>query len=119
MSLRFDDLLARADDEILQTLLGNAGMRLLTLLDPRLANPTKLKDIVIGLHSREGLLRSREARNLIFEILRPNEARNLARLLKVDHTDAYTSLKSLRLPKGSARENEMFHFFELPPLQSQ
>lgn len=113
--MNFDDVLARADDEILQTLLGKAGMQLITILDPRLASPTKLKDIVIGLHSRAGLLRSREARNLIFDILRPNEARSLAKLLKVDETDAYSSLKSLRLPKGSARETELFLFFELQP----
>ena len=111
-------MLARADDEILQTLLGSAGMRLITLLDLRLATPTKLKDVVIGLYSREGLLRSREARNLIIDILRPNEARDLARLIRLDVTDPYSALKNVRLMKGSSRESELFHFFELiPPVE--
>ena len=48
--MKFDDLLSRADDQILQALLGVAGMRLITLLDAKLAIPTKLKEVVIGLH---------------------------------------------------------------------
>lgn len=116
--MKFDDVLARADDEILQSLLGSAGMRIITVLDPRLAIPSKLKDIVVGLYSREGLLRLRESRNLIIDILRPSEARVLAQQLQlnVDTPDSpYEALKNLRLIKGTPRERELFHFFELTP----
>jgi hypothetical protein len=39
--MRFEELLARADDEALQQLLGAPIVRLLNLLDPSLARPTK------------------------------------------------------------------------------
>lgn len=113
--MKFDDLLSRADDQTLQALLGGAGMRLITLLDAKLAIPTKLKEVVIGLHSREGLLLSRETRRLLFDILRPSEAKELATLLNVNSSNPYEALKKLRIARGSLREQAEFHFFELVP----
>jgi len=112
--VKFDDLLARADDQTLQTLLGGAGMRLITLLDPKLATPTKLKEVILDLHGRSGLLLSRESRKLLLDILRPSEIQKLAALLKVSENDLYTALKNLRISRNSEREQILFDFFELP-----
>lgn len=111
--MKFDDLFGRADDETLQALLGRAGVRLITTLDPRLANPSKLKDVILGLYTRVGLLRSVNQRNLLFDLLRPSEAKDLASLLKVQGQTPYDALKQLRLRKDTPREYELFHFFEL------
>lgn len=106
-------MLSRADDQTLQTLLGGVGMRLITLLDPKLSSPTKLKEIIVGLHTREGLLLSRESRVLLFDLLRPAEAETLANLLHLNTNMPYDALKDLRLSKGSTREQVLFDFFRL------
>ena len=64
----FDNLLSRADDEALQTLLGGGVVRLLELLEPGLGTPTKLREILKVLHTRESLLLSQESRTLLFEL---------------------------------------------------
>ena len=103
-TVKFDALLSRADDQTLQALLGDTGMRLIMLLDPKLSTPTKLKEIIVGLHTLEGLLLSREARTLLVDLLRPAEAKKLADLLKLDTTNIYHALQELRLSRGSTRE---------------
>jgi len=111
--VKLDALLSRADDQTLQILLGGAGMRLITLLDPKLSTPTKLKEVIIGLHTKEGLLLSRDTRPLLFDLLRPSEAQHLVDILKLDNIDPYLALKNFRLTKGSLREQLLFEFFEL------
>lgn len=112
--MRFDDLLSRADDEILQLLLGRHALQLVTLLDSSLATPTKLRELVISLHTRMGLLLSQESRACLIDLLRPKEAEALATVLRIsDDRDVYNSLKNLRIRNGSEKERMLFDFFEL------
>lgn len=112
--MRFDDLLSRTDDETLQTLLGSAAVRLIRLLDPSLATPTRLREILLSLHSRESLLLSKDTRLRLFELLRPKEAEILALILDApDHRNVYQSLKEVKIRRGSDRERALFDFFEL------
>ncbi len=112
--MRFDDLLSRADDKTLQSLLGSAAVRLIRLLDPSLATPTRLREILLSLHSRESLLLSKNSRLCLFELLRPQEAKILALILDApNHQDIYQSLKKVKIRRGSDRERALFDFFEL------
>lgn len=118
--MNFDDLLSRADDETLQTLLGSAAIRLIKLLDSSLATPTRLREVLSGLHTRESLLLSKDSRDLLFELLRPKEAKILALILSApDHSDVYQALKEVKIRRGSERERALFDFFELVVPQTE
>lgn len=114
----FDNLLSRADDEALQTLLGSGVVPLLELLEPGLSTPSKLREILKVLHTRESLLLSKESRTLLFELLRPKEAEILALILQVPNcNNVYEGLKNAKIRRGSEPERALFDFFELivPP----
>ena len=68
-NMQFDFLLSRADDETLQQLLGENPLRLLMLLDPGLATPTRLRELIVGLNSPEGLLRAKKSRHILCDLL--------------------------------------------------
>lgn len=112
--MNFKNLLSRADDETLQKLLGSATVCLLKLLDPSLATPTRLREILLSLHSPENLLLTKESRDILLELLRPEEAKILALVLQgSNHNDSYQSLKTVTIRRGSDREHTLFDFFEL------
>jgi len=114
--MNFDDLLSRADDEVLQTLLGGPTIRLLRLLDPQLITPQYLRGVLLGLRSREDLLARQESRTLLLDLLRPADAARLATTLGIPPADdAYNALRALRIRRGSNREQALFDFFDLVP----
>ncbi|MDX2076631.1 MAG: DEAD/DEAH box helicase family protein [bacterium] len=109
-----DDFLSRADDETLSGLIGTTAMKLIMTLDPRIATPANLRKIAIELHTREGLLLSREYRALLIDLLKPDEAKILASILGIkSKDDVYSELKQLSIRRGSEREKNLFDFFEL------
>jgi DNA repair protein RadD len=111
--MQFDLLLSRADDATLQRLLGEAPMRLLMALDPGLATPARLRELVISLNSREGLLQSKESRNILFDLLPVSDAKILAQILQVNANGPYEALKRVNISRKSKREQALFDFFEL------
>ncbi|MBD2069791.1 DEAD/DEAH box helicase [Leptolyngbya sp. FACHB-671] len=112
--MNFGDLISRADDETLQILLGSAAIRLLKLLDPGLATPTRLREILLELRSPKSLLLSKEYRNLLIELLRPEQAKILAVILnQPNHSDTFEQLKKLRIRHGSEQERTLLEFFEV------
>ena len=112
--MNFDDLLSRADDETLQTLLGSVVVRLLKLLDSSLATPTRLREILIGLHTPESLLLSKEHRTQLLELLRPEQAKILATILNLaNYKDVFETLREAKIKRGSERERALLEFFEL------
>jgi len=114
VAMRFDDLLSRADFETLQYLVGRPALQLVTLLDVSLATPSKLRELVIGLRSRPGLLLSPDARARLIELLRPTEASALAQVLRVPtNGDPYSALKTAKIRNGSDKEKLLFDYFEL------
>jgi DNA repair protein RadD len=91
-----------------------SGQVLGTLLDPSLATPTRLRELVIGLHTRAGLLLSPYSRACLMDLLRLKEADALATVLRIlPDRDVYSSLKNFRVRNGSEREQILFDFFEL------
>lgn len=115
--MKIDDLLSRADDQTLQTLLGGPGLRLVSLLDPGLASPSKLQQLIIDLYSREGLLITKETRQLLLDFLPNNAIKELASVLKISTAQNTATIleeiKRIKFSRGSKREKVLFDFFEL------
>jgi DNA repair protein RadD len=113
--LRFEQLLSRADDEVLQELLGQRIVRLLNLLDPTLARPARLRDLVTSFSPAEQLLRNPEARRSLLELLPRSEATDLVEQLQLPTHEPYAALRDLRIKKGSSAEATLFRFFAVVP----
>jgi DNA repair protein RadD len=112
--LDFDNFLSRAEDETLQAMLGSSSVRLITLLDPNSATPTRLRELLLSLRTREGLLASKNTRAVLFDLLRPKEAKLLAQTLGINEQgDVYQALKAANFRSGSENERTLYHFFEL------
>lgn len=112
--MNFDDLLSRADEVTLQALLGKPAVRLITRLDSGFAASNRLREVLISLRTREGLILTKESRDLLFDLLKPKEAEILALVLQApEATNAFQSLKSLKIRSGTERERTLFDFFEL------
>jgi superfamily II DNA or RNA helicase len=121
----FEELLARAAEPTLQTLVGRAGVRLLTRLDPVLAQPSKLREVAVGLKSPQEMLMDVDSRRELLPLLPPNEANVLVAQLGLDTTgDPYETLETLTVPRNSRRASALFDYFALaeppqpPPLPS-
>lgn len=111
--MNFESLLSRADDETLQGILGSSVIRLLKLLDPSLARPTKLQEILLSLFSPEHLISSKEYRNYLIHLLRPEEAKILATILGLSgYQDVFSALEKVNIRSGSERERDLLVFFE-------
>lgn len=112
--MKFEDLLSRADDETLQNLLGSAVLRSLKLLDPTFTSPSRLREILLGLHSPESLLLNEGSRKQLLELLRPEQAKILALILDAPtNGDVFKALREVKIRKNSERERALFDFFEL------
>lgn len=109
--MQLERLLSRADDEALGQLLGDTAIRLILALDQRLATPDALKKLVLKLYSHEELLRDKSKRAVLIDLLLPEQAQLLAKILGV-HGDAYDGLKTLNIRKKSEKESALFDFFE-------
>jgi len=110
----FDNILSRADDEVLQDLLGIKVLRLLGKMDPSLLTPSRLRQVVVSQQGRAGLLLSRISRNKIFLLMRPAEAEKLSNEIggPVGAGDPYTYLTSQTFRRKSQLE-ALFEFFEI------
>jgi len=118
--LRLVDLLTRANDEALQSLVGQAPMRLILLLDPSLATPARLRTLILEFHGEAGLLLSPQSRSILFELLREDEARALTTILDVAaNSDAVVALQNTTFQRNSRREEMLFRFFEVPLPKSE
>jgi DNA repair protein RadD len=53
--MKFCYFLWRTDEEMKSNLLGGAVVRLVTMLDPSLASPTRLRELLVDLYSPSGL----------------------------------------------------------------
>ncbi len=112
--MNFKTLLAKADRDTLQELLGSGTVLLLQLLDPSLTTSDRLREILLNLHSPESLLLSKESRDRLFEFLSPKEAEILAIILSApEDEDDYRALEQVKIRRGSENERTLFDFFEL------
>ncbi|MBY0086978.1 DEAD/DEAH box helicase [Brevibacillus brevis] len=123
--MKFDDLFSRADEEILQQILGEKTVRILTNLDQTKSYNNYLRKLILNLHGYEGLILNKNYRGFFFDLLREEEARDLALLIGVEHdlpiSQLYEKLKKKLLRRGSLEEKNLFEYFDLipPPVESK
>jgi DNA repair protein RadD len=115
--MRFEELLARADDEALQQLLGAPIVRLLNLLDPSLARPTKLRELITSFRPPEELLRDPASRQILVDLLPKDEAVGIADILGLFGPDPFEQLRSARVRKGSPTEQRLFSALGVVPTE--
>ncbi|AOW94558.1 restriction endonuclease [Rhodococcus sp. WMMA185] len=111
----FNALMARADEETLRDLVGPSVTRLLVRLDPDLARPSKLRELLKAQRTPSELIRDPKARTALVRMLSRGQAEALVRGFGLDPTngsaDPYELLTSLTLRKGSAREAKFHRLF--------
>ena len=115
MSCKLKDVLSRADVPILSTLIGKDAYDLVKLLDPGLEIPSKLSELLLGLHTDAGLLDNEDFRKDLLDLLRQNEANAL--LTKIQgsishHQNVYDLLRKVNFRNKEARK-ALFEFFEV------
>lgn len=117
--VRFDTLLARADEETLQRLLGRRVLRLLQFLDPSLTRPTTLRRLLIDLSSPSELLRNATARRELLMLMRPDEALQFIHDLPLSTAglstqEVYEAISHVDVLKGSVRERRLYDLLAVP-----
>jgi len=115
--MRFEELLSRADDEVLQELVGTQTVRLLNMLDPLLARPTRLRELITSFRPAEELLRDSSARRALLDLLPLEAARSLAIELRLNEDHPYDSFSRFRPAKGSLAEQRLFSALGVVPVE--
>lgn len=114
--LKLEDLLSRADEGILQEILGVNTVKLLTKLNQAYVYNKNLKKIICDFYGLQEMLLDRNIRNKIFDLLRENEAKTLGHILGMKDTNGiYEKLKDRKFRRGSKDEENLFRFFNLLP----
>ena len=113
--ITFEDLLARASDLLLQELVGRRVVRLLARLDPALATPDRLREVVEELRSPAEMLLDPRTRGELLQLLPTEAAHHLAADLMLDGTDPFDALAQVQVRKGSARAAALLDFFSVSP----
>lgn len=112
----FNTLIGRADEETLGHLVGKPAIRLLRLLDPKLARASVLRRVVTDLNEPSTLVRNQNTRSRLLLMLRPDEADRLVSslALSTDTTnDAYQVLSRLSVRSGTRVERRLFDLLGL------
>jgi superfamily II DNA or RNA helicase len=113
----FETLLARAAEPTLQKLVGRPGVRLLASLDPELTQPSRLREIALGLTTPQQMLLDPEVRAELLSLLPAADAARLASALGLGGGDAFGALGSMRVQRGTRRAQELLGFFGLVELE--
>lgn len=107
----FLGVLSRADTDSLSRLLRPEACHLIQQLDPTLYYPARLCGLVLELRPAPELLADRVARDMIVDLLRPDEAKDLAKGLGLGTTvDPYTATKQVSFTR-SANRATLLSFF--------
>ena len=112
VGISFANLLARADDVVLQDLLGLNVVRLLRSIDSNLATPTRLRNLLAEFKTPAELLRDENARSFLLQLLPVPAAERLSAALEIQiGANPYDALSSLHVHRGSILEKRLFSFF--------
>ena len=112
--LNFQNLLSRADDVVLQELVGLDVVRLLRSIDPALATPTSLRNLLSDFKEPAELLRDSGTRGLLLELLPAATAEQLCEVLNLPKASGpFNALKRFNPHRRSLLEEGLFSFFGL------
>ncbi len=114
VQISFDNLLGRADDVVLQELIGLDVVRLLRSIDPGLATPTSLRNLLSDFKEPTHLLRDSDTRPSLLDLLPVATAEALCQVLDLPMAgDPFEALRTLNPHRGSLQEERLFSFFGL------
>jgi len=119
VSMRYDDLFARLDDEDLVELLGRGAVRLIRALDPETTSVSALGELAASMYPPTVMLRDESKRRFLLESLPESNATDLVQALGRDPEGSpWETLLRLKYRPGGAEEVALFAFFGLtaPPL---
>ncbi|MCM0625136.1 DEAD/DEAH box helicase [Lysinibacillus sp. OL1_EC] len=116
--LNLKEILHRADEITIQEILGTQTVKILNLMSNEGIYIGEIKKIILDLHSEEAMLLDCNFRNIIFDLLRLDEAKTLARILGVfspqdNNQTVYKKLQSLNFRKNSEITNTLFSVFNV------
>ena len=112
--INFLNLLSRADDVVLQELVGLDVVRLLRSIDPALATPTSLRNLLSDFKEPHDLLRDSETRGILLDLLPVATAEQLCEVLSLSKAgDPFNALKGFNPQRRSLLEERLFSFFGL------
>ena len=112
--ISFQNLLSRADDVVLQELVGLDVVRLLRSIDPALATPTSLRNLLSDFREPADLLRDRDTRRILLDLLPVAAAEQLRDTLNLTTSgDPFDALRSFNPHRRSLLEERLFAFFGL------
>jgi len=109
--ISFEQLLSRADLQLLDDLLPKGAGQIIKQINTDLNYTSRLSQLIVNLVSPQGLLLQQNSRVLLIDILPPKDAKDLAELMggraNIDH---YEFLKTLKLTKLDDKI-KFLHFF--------
>lgn len=110
--ITFEDLLTRASDQLLQSMVGTDVVRLLAGLDPALARPERLSEIALSLRTPAEMLLDGALRSELLTMLPESVAVALCQQLGVTG-DTYEALASMKVRRRSQRATDLLDFFNV------
>lgn len=110
----FNDFLTRADDQTLQELLGPKVLRLLRAIDREDFTPRRQRQLLLEQIKPQTLLKQRRTREILLDLLRPEEAHRLVELLGGKSGSPYEALKIMSF--SGSKFDLLLQFFSLSAL---
>jgi DNA repair protein RadD len=114
MPVRFDAVLSRGGPDVLADIFGSQLIELVTTLQKETSSQANLRSLLIEVFSPEAILQDKEKRKNIIDLLREQEAIELASCLDInDSKDIFEKLKKTTFPKGPFLK--LLNFFQITP----
>ena len=112
--ISFQNLLSRADDVVLQELVGLDVVRLLRSIDPALTIPSSLRNLLSDFKDPVDLIRDSDTRGILLELLPVTVAEQLRETLNLPTGgDPFDALRSFKPRRRSLLEERLLSFFGL------
>lgn len=109
--ITFENLLARLPIEELRRLAGASAVELLDADFPNAGNQEGLAALIIGQHTLEGVLASKEIRSLALKELSPPEGVEICKALGLPHLDPIRTLENLDTEYNPVHGEKFYGFF--------
>ncbi|NKL60204.1 hypothetical protein [Rhizobium leguminosarum] len=109
--ITFEDLLARAPLDDLRALAGLSAVELLDVEFPNAVSQAGLAALIIGEHTLEGALSSKDIRALALKYLDTQEAVEICRALGVPHLDPARTLENLDTDFNPVHGDRFYGYF--------
>jgi DNA repair protein RadD len=111
--MRFEDLMARADDDTLRELVGVQPLSILRHLGEDYDRPAILRDTLLKVRTPDSLLRDGGSRTALLMTLARSDAERLAVHLGSTGGDPFRYLRRLSIAKNSPLESALLEWFDV------